>query len=220
MEKEHKQLLLETYSAFLDSEYAEDAIAVGTEDQNHANDQVQSSGGQKGDGYNIKQALNLFHSLFEEVQSNQAALETQIKRNQRERDQLAQERLRPLFLELLDLRENLEGGLIAAKSYRLFRLRLWFRKPETRLIRGLRDGQEMTLNRLDKMLAAYQIRPIETVGEKFEPYTMRVVDTVKQEYVADGIVTEELGKGFFWGDDVLRVADVIVNKLRSDPEIT
>ena len=219
MDKERKEFLLTAYSAFLDSEYAENTIPTGNDGEVRIKDKMQSGEIPQSDTYNIKQALNLFHSLFEEVQANQTALETEMKRNQNQTAQLAQEKLRPLLLELLDLRDNLEGGLNAAKSYRLFRLRLWFRKRESRLIKGLRDGQEITLNRLDQMLAAYQIRPIEAVGEKFEPYTMRVVDTVKQEDVLDGIVTEEIGKGFYWGDDVLRVADVTVNKLRSYPEI-
>lgn len=57
------------------------------------------------------------------------------------------------------------------------------------------------------------VEPIPTVGHKFDPNLHESGGSKKDETQADGVVLEELIKGWKIGDVVLRPAKVIVNEL-------
>jgi molecular chaperone GrpE len=82
------------------------------------------------------------------------------------------------------------------------------------MLESLHEGQKMTLRRLDELLSRYQVLPIETFGVSVDPYTMRVHSVTKNPEYEDGQVTEEITKGFRRGEDILRTAEVIVNKVK------
>lgn len=77
----------------------------------------------------------------------------------------------------------------------------------------LSEGQAITLRRLDQTLNRYRVQPLEVLNKTLDPHTMRVVEVDQQPNLAEGIVTEEIRKGFLWEDEVLRLAEVKVNKL-------
>ncbi|OQW94964.1 MAG: nucleotide exchange factor GrpE [Beggiatoa sp. IS2] len=77
----------------------------------------------------------------------------------------------------------------------------------------LGEGQAITLRRLDQTLNRYRVQPFETLHKTVDPHTMRVIEIDKQPQLEEGIVTEEIRKGFLWEDEVLRLAEVKVNKL-------
>jgi hypothetical protein len=80
------------------------------------------------------------------------------------------------------------------------------------LLENIVKGQEMILNRLDRMLMAHGVTAIQTVGRTLDPYTMRVIEVGYDEDKKDGEVLEEFRKGFMMDEDIIRVADVKVNK--------
>ena len=49
-------------------------------------------------------------------------------------------------------------------------------------------------------------------GRRFDPRMGRVVGTTQDMTVGSGIVMEEVSAGFQWDDELLRVAEVIVNR--------
>jgi molecular chaperone GrpE len=51
------------------------------------------------------------------------------------------------------------------------------------------------------------------LGQSVDPHTMTVVELDHNPELENGIVTRELRKGFLWGNDVLRLAEVKANKL-------
>jgi molecular chaperone GrpE len=71
----------------------------------------------------------------------------------------------------------------------------------------------MTLRRLDRILADRQVVALTAVGRPFDPRTMRAVATVEDQGRDHGVVVEEMRPGFLWGDDLLRPAEVVVNRL-------
>lgn len=71
----------------------------------------------------------------------------------------------------------------------------------------------MTLRRLDELLARQHVRPLEVLGITMDPHLMKVVELDHRPELDNGIVTAELRKGFRWGDEILRLAEVKVNKL-------
>ena len=76
-----------------------------------------------------------------------------------------------------------------------------------------REGLGITLRRLDRILAERRVVRIEMIGRRFDPRMGRVVGTsAGRDASAPGIVVEEVSAGFLWDDELLRAAEVIVNK--------
>jgi len=149
------------------------------------------------------------------LKDNQSATETALERFSAELAHLRRAALRPLLLELLDLYDRLAAGAGALNLYRP--VRGWFRvksRPEDRrFIDSIRDGQAMTLRRLEETLTRQGVRAIEvTVGMPVDPHRMTVLELDRQPDLPSGIVTAELRKGFLWGDTTLRLSEVRANK--------
>ena len=56
------------------------------------------------------------------------------------------------------------------------------------------------------------MRAITAVGQALEPQSMHAVATEWVPQVAEGVVLRELRRGFYQGPELLRAAEVIVNK--------
>ena len=123
--------------------------------------------------------------------------------------------LRPLLLEMLDFYDRLALGQAALDNYRP--VKSWFRgntpRQDRLFIDGIRAGQAMTLRRLEETLARQHVRPLETLGRIVDPHTMTVVELDRDPALENGVVTAELRKGFVWGEETLRLAEVKANKL-------
>jgi molecular chaperone GrpE len=70
----------------------------------------------------------------------------------------------------------------------------------------------MAIQRFDRVLSQAGVQVIPTVGRGFDAQTMRAVETRQVAGVADGVVMEEFLSGFVRGDEVLRPAEVVVNR--------
>ena len=80
-----------------------------------------------------------------------------------------------------------------------------------------RKGIEMIFTTFMKSLNQLGIRPMECDGKKFDPY---LHDAIKQEESdkEDGTIIAVLRKGYFYKDQVLRHAAVIVSKKKKEDE--
>lgn len=166
----------------------------------------------------VKSEARLFRAAldeFKEVQGwlrdSQGNLGTELDRFRGEFPGLRRAALRPILLDLLDLHDRLAAGRDALQAYRP--VQGWFRRIKSRLedrrfVASVREGQGMSLRRLEELLARQQARPMEVLGKPVDPYTMKVVELDPRPGLASGIVTAELRKGFLWGDEVLRLAEV------------
>jgi molecular chaperone GrpE len=155
----------------------------------------------------FKTSLDQFREAFGTVQSSHAVLQAEVERGRAERQTVQREAQRPLLLDLLDLRDRLEAGLPS-----LGKRGRWWCKGQDKLLATLREGQEITLRRLDRVLEARRVRPIEALGRSLDPHTMRATAVESRRELADGVVTAELRKGFLWEGEVLRPAEVKVNR--------
>lgn len=164
----------------------------------------------------VKEALDQFRSVFATLQADNETLSRELESRRAAAMELRREALRPLLLQLLELRDRLEAGLALGVPPRPSLLARLSRQQD-RLLEALREGQEMTLRRLDRTLGDYQVRPLEVLGKSLDPHTMRVVEVELRPDQEQGIVTGELRKGFFWNDELLRVAEVKVNKRGDNP---
>lgn len=159
----------------------------------------------------VKDALDQFRAVFQMMQSSQDTLEQELLRA-RERES-AQERtlVRPLLLDMLDLRDRLAAGLQPSSEPRARWYERWRGKrapqPEP-----WQEGLRMTLRRLDQMLLERRVTPLELLGQRFDPRLGRVVATRDAAGVEAGLVLEVVRAGFLWDEALLRPAEVIVSK--------
>ena len=158
----------------------------------------------------VKEALDQFRGVFGTLQSSHATLEQELKRTHAEARERAQALLRPLLLDLLDLRDRLDAALQQPAPPPPGWLVRWRRpraEPES-----WREGLGITLRRLDSILAERRVQRMGLAGKRFDPRLARVVGTTQDATVAPGMVVEEVRAGFVWDDDLLRAAEVIVSK--------
>jgi molecular chaperone GrpE len=159
----------------------------------------------------VKDALDQFRAVFETLQSSNAALDRELRQaHERAREQ-TRTVLRPLLIDIIDVRDRLAAGLAAAPPGRA--QPWWTRWRRTASAPDpWREGLEMTLRRLDRVLADRRVTPIVTVGRPFTPTVARVVATQDDPSVAEGWVIAETRAGFAWDGELLRAAEVIVAK--------
>jgi molecular chaperone GrpE len=170
----------------------------------------------------VKAEARLFRGTLDDLRlaqgwlkDNQATLETTQERFSAELANLRRVALRPILLELLDLFDRLAAGSDALNQYRPVRgwIRIKSRPEDRRFIDSIRDGQAMTLRRLEETLTRQGVKAIEvTVGKPVDPHRMTVLELDRQPDLPSGIVTAELRKGFLWGDTTLRLSEVRANK--------
>ena len=159
----------------------------------------------------FKGALDHFRVAFDALQTSYADLATEAQQRQNETQQQQRDILRPVLQMLLEQRDRMAEALAMMQAHRPSLLGR-FCKKEMRVITSWREGQDMALRRLDQLLAKHNVQPINVVGEKFTPTTMCAVEVESREGLAEGMVIAELRKGFKWNDELLRVAEVKVNR--------
>ena len=112
-------------------------------------------------------------------------------------------------LPFLEVRDALARGLGASKTIAASKS---FFRPAPKGIESVAEGYEMALRRMDRAMASVNIIPVETVGNRFDPKTMKAVDKKGVSGMEKGMVVEELLTGFVRGQEVLRTAEVVVSE--------
>ena len=213
MDDSIKQALLSRFQAYLDT-----AETAAPESQTETSDLyslfVEVAGLRsevRTESRLVKEALDQFRGVFDTLQASQASVQQELDRTRAAARDQADAALRPLLLDVVDLRDRLLAALASAAAARPgWAGRLW-RRPASGDA-AWQEGLRMTLRRLDQVLLDRQVVPVQLVGLPFDPQRARVVATVADSSTADGTVLEEVRAGFLWDDQVLRTADVIVSK--------
>ena len=115
------------------------------------------------------------------------------------RDRMANERL---IKDLLDIYESLELGVKAAR--------------ESDDKEALLEGMELIYKKLDSLLKREGLERIKAVGERFDPFRHEAVLTEERDDVDEGIVLEEIQRGYTLNQRVIRYSKVKVSKKRED----
>lgn len=158
----------------------------------------------------VKEALDHFRSVFGALESSHATLEQELRRAQADARERSQALLRPLLLDLLELRDRLDAALQLPATPPPGWLGRWRKRqvePE-----NWSEGLGITARRLDRILANRRVSRIELVGQRFDPRLARAVGTRWDAQAGLGIVVEEVRAGYLWNDELLRTAEVIVSK--------
>jgi molecular chaperone GrpE len=159
-----------------------------------------------------------FKSMLDEMRSFANVLREQNERLNRDlemaREQTAagkQKAERALLLEMLDLRDRLQAGRDAGEAHKPS----WLARlipDESRFNDSLVQGMALTLQRVDDALTSHRVRPLTVTGLPLDPHMMRAVGIETDIDKPDGVVLREARRGFYHGSELLRAAEVIVNK--------
>ncbi len=155
----------------------------------------------------VKGALEEFRSLFDTLREAQSRLGEEQGRRCAE---LYVADRRALLLDLLELRDRMQAGHEQAARFRPGWLGRRRRAPQ--LIASLAEGMAMNLRRFDETLARYGARPLSAVGRHFDPQRMHAAELARDPARPTGEVVAELRPGWLLQDQLLRVAEVVVNR--------
>ena len=124
-------------------------------------------------------------------------------------NRIAREAENRCLRSVLEVRDALVRGRDAAVA--LSQGRGLFRRPP-RGVAGVVEGYEIALRRFDRTLSGFGVAPVKTTGHPFDSRTMHAMEIRRVGQTGNGVVVEELRSGFTRNGEVLRVADVAVNR--------
>ena len=132
--------------------------------------------------------------LTETLQRLQAEFENYKKRTDKEKQEFSNYAKADLIAKLLPVLDTFEIALKSTKDHEKFA-----------------KGMEMVYAQFFSALEAEGLRPVQAQGKKFDPYYHEVM--LKQKSDKDeGVVLEELQKGYMFKDKVLRYSKVKVSE--------
>lgn len=161
----------------------------------------------------IKSALDEFKEVFTALNSSQSYLEQSINSQQQQLEQQTSQLLKPVLITLIELHDRLEVALQASADPEPKGFFARFKRPMWQKMQTIRQGQEITLRQLQRILIEYQVEPVDCIDQRYDPLTMKVTSIDNQSTKPDNLVLEETQKGFLWKGQLLRLAEVKVNKL-------
>ena len=159
----------------------------------------------------VKEALEQFRGVFETLQTSHATVRQELERARAETRDQAKAALRPLLLDVIDLRDRLLAALTLSGTVRTG----WLDRVLRRNVTGgeaWQEGLRLTLRRLDQVLLDRRVVPMRLEGQPFDPLLARAMAVVTDGKAQDGTVIEEIRTGFLWNEQVLRTAEVVVSQ--------
>ncbi|WP_159883792.1 nucleotide exchange factor GrpE [Paenibacillus puerhi] len=145
----------------------------------------------------LEEAKKQAEEHYQRLLRTQADFDNFRRRTQKEREDLAKYASLKVIEQLLPVVDNFERALSASK--------------ENNDYDALAKGIDMIFRQLEQVLAAEGLKPMEAVGTPFNPEFHQAVMQVDSEEHEEGIVVEEVQKGYLLKDKVLRPAMVKVS---------
>jgi molecular chaperone GrpE len=128
----------------------------------------------------------------------QAEMENLRKRLLREVEKSRKFALERIMKDLLQVSDSMERGLEVA--------------AESATVESLREGQQLTLKMLAKVMQDHDLEVIDPLGQTFDPALHEAMTVMPDAAVAENTVLEVLQKGFRLHDRLLRPARVVVSR--------
>jgi molecular chaperone GrpE len=168
----------------------------------------------KAESRHFKVTLDTLSDALTALRADNKVLADELATHSDRLQQARNETLRKVLLEMVDIYDRLTVGFGILQNYNpVSSLFSHSTKQDVRFIESFKEGQAMTLKRFEQLLQRHQVYAIDCVGKLLDPRTMSAVEISQDPNLDNGIVTEELRKGFLFEEHVLRLAEVKVNKL-------
>jgi molecular chaperone GrpE len=127
----------------------------------------------------------------------QAEMDNLRKRVMRDLEKSRKLSLERIMKDLLQVWDSLERGLGV--------------NEESLTVESLKEGQQLTLKMLEKVLADHDLEVIDPAGQPFDPVFHEAVTVLPSADVEENTVIEVLQKGFKLHDRLIRPAMVVVS---------
>lgn len=168
----------------------------------------------KAEARQFKNTLDTLTTALTTVQEDNKTLATELAAYSQRLEQQQEKLMRTMLLQIVDMYDRLNTGVDVLQNYQpVNRPFKKSRVKDVNFIKRFKEGQIMTLKRFEQLLAEYKVQVIDCVGKRLDPVTMSAVETGQDATHENGIVLQELRKGFLFKGQVLRLAEVKVNKI-------
>ena len=127
-----------------------------------------------------------------------ADMENLRKRTQREKEELAKFANENILREILPVIDNLERAVEHAE--------------QAHSSEGLLEGVQMTLTQFSQVLDRFGVKPVESVGQPFDPALHQAMGQMETEEFPANAVAQQMQKGYQLNERLLRPAMVMVAK--------
>lgn len=134
--------------------------------------------------------------LEDRVKRQMAEFDNFRKRTEKEKTAMFETGAKSVIEKILPVVDNFERGLATV--------------PEEEKGGAFAQGMEMIYKQLLTELEAIDVKPIEAVGQEFNPEFHNAVMQVESEEYESGIIAQELQKGYTYRDSVVRHSMVAV----------
>ena len=74
------------------------------------------------------------------------------------------------------------------------------------------EGLDGIMKNMEIILSENNIKPIDAIGEIFDPNLHEAVSIVEDDSLDEGTITKEVAKGYISSQDVIKPSKVIVSK--------
>lgn len=128
--------------------------------------------------------------LTDRLKRNMAEFDNYRKRTEKEKAVMYEVGARSVIEKLLPIVDNFERGLAAI--------------PEGEEKSAFAEGMDKIYKQVLKMLDDMGVKPIEAVGQPFDPNFHNAVMHVEDESFGENVVAEEFQKGYLYRDSVVR----------------
>ena len=132
----------------------------------------------------------MIEELTDKVRRSMAEFDNFRKRTEKEKSAMFEVGAKSVIEKLLPVVDNFERGLAAV--------------PEEEQGSAFVEGMEKIYKQMLKMLEDMEVKPIEAVGQPFDPNFHNAVMHVEDEEAGENIVIEEFQKGYMYRDSVVR----------------
>ena len=210
-----KNRLLEEFQTYLEQTDLTQGLSAGQPDLSSLLGEMAGLKSEvKAESRHFKTTLDTLGNALAALQADNQALTGELATHSEHLQQTRSETLRSVLLEMVDLYDRLTVGFGVLENYHpVSSLFSNSAKQDVRFIESFKEGQAMTLKRFEQLLQRHQVYAIDCVGKLLDPRTMSAVEISHDPTLDNGMVIEELRKGFLFENNVLRLAEVKVNKL-------
>jgi len=155
----------------------------------------------------LLEAMNESAELKDQILRVAAEFENYKKRMERERSSMLKYAGENIFRELLPVVDNLERateqGIVEGAACQ-------------QNLEGLLEGVQLTLKSLTSTLEKFEVKPIVSLGEPFDPNVQEALTMDESDIVPANHVLSEYEKGYMYKDRLLRAARVVVSSGSAD----
>ena len=183
-----KKSAAETESAEAEAEETEETSEeAGSEE---AKEDAEKKTGKKLFGKKKDKKDEKIEELTDKLTRQMAEFDNFRKRTEKEKSQMYEVGAKDIIEKILPVVDNFERGLDAVKE----------EEKEDPFVQGM----EKVYKHLVTTLEGIEVKPIEAVGQPFDPNFLTAVMHVEDENFGENIVAEEFQKGYTYRDSVVR----------------